>query len=131
MSRKSALLQKPELTTSEVFDVVEAAAQLTTAIANSDSNQDGKFSAQEVSFALLTQIGGVSTIVTKSKVAFASFRSFSVSERREVIALFAANFDLPNDRAEEQIEVVLSEAHEIVTSLTNLIRKFKKTKATA
>lgn len=131
MSRKSALLQKPTMNTTEVFEVTKAAAQLVSVIANSDSNQDGKFSVQEVSFALLTQVGQVSVIVTKSRKAFESFRSFSVAERREVVALFAANFDLPNDRAEEQIEVVLSEAHEIVTSLTNLIKKFKKTKAVA
>lgn len=126
MPRTAQLLRKPELTTGEVFEVTKAAAQLVSVVANSDSNKDGRFSVQEVSFALLTQIGQVSTIVTKSRAAFESFRSLTVAQRREVISLFAENFDIPDDKAEEQIEVVLSEANEIVSSLAKLIKKFRK-----
>lgn len=113
----------------EILEVAVGCANLVTALANSDTNEDGKASTQEIALAILSQVGGISTIVTKSKAAYLAFKMSTTEQRREVISAFAEAFDLSNDDAEIKIETVLTEANEIISSVIRLVNKFKKNQA--
>lgn len=120
------LTAKATMPGQEILDVAVGCANLVTALANSDTNADGKASTQEIALAILSQVGGISTIVTKSKAAYLAFKMSTTVQRREVIAAFAESFDLTNDDAEIKIETVLTEANEIISAVVRLVNKFKK-----
>lgn len=125
------LSSKAKMQGDEILSVSVACANFITALSNADSNADGKTSTQEIVLAILSQVGGVSVMVTQSRAAFLAFKMSSTLQRREVISAFAAEFDLQNDKAEEQIETVLTETNEIVSSVLRLVAKFKKNKQVA
>lgn len=123
--------EDPGIPTNEHLDIDQAKivsgflGQLVTAVANIDSNGDGKISWVEILNKV--QVIGLSALAifpnVNLRVALAQLKDADAGERDQLIGAFSEKFDLSNDQAEWIIE-------DWINWLEDGFTLFKRTQAT-